>query len=84
MPAVNEKKCADTSRRECFGDVSILLRFSNREQSYIYNIYIYYVTDRNKEGKAEGKRFNQMSAKWLNRSAFGWGTFYLASRVLGA
>ena len=57
---------------------------------YIYyyiliNLFIYfiYVTDRNKEGKAEGKRFNQMVAKWLNRSAFGWGTLYLASRVLG-
>ena len=43
---------------------------------YIYyyiliNLFIYfiYVTDRNKEGKAEGKRFNQMVAKWLNRSA---------------
>ena len=39
--------------------------------------------DRNKEGK-EGKRFHQMIAKWLNRSAFGWSTLYLASRVLGA
>ena len=55
--------------------------------SYILiNLFIYfiYVTDRNKEGKAEGKRFNQMVAKWLNRSAFGWGTLYLASKVLGA
>ena len=34
--------------------------------------------------KAERKRFNQMIAKWLNRSAFSWGILYLASRVLGA
>jgi len=34
--------------------------------------------------KAERKRFNQMVAKWLNRSAFSWGILYLASRVLGA
>ena len=34
-------------------------------------MYIQYVTDRNKEGKAERKRFNQIAAKWLNRSAVG-------------
>ena len=45
---------------------------------------MYNVTDRNKEGKAEEKRFNQMIAKWLSRSAFGWSTLFLASRVLGA
>ena len=47
-------------------------------------IYIGYVADRNNKGKAEGKRFTQTVAKWLNRSAFGWGTLYLASRALGA
>ena len=55
--------------------------------SYILiNLFIYfiYVTDRNKEGKAEGKRFNQMVAKWLSRNELGCGTVYLASRVLGA
>ena len=54
---------------------------------YIYThkyIHIFYVTDRNKEGKAGGKRFNQMVAKWPNRSVFGWNTLYLASKVLGA
>ena len=55
---------------------------------YIHGcIYIYMyksnVTDRNKEGRAEVKRFNQMVAKWLNRNAFGWGTLYLTSGVLG-
>eukprot|EP00435_Cladocopium_sp_Y103_P046745 s331_g13.t1 len=39
---------------------------------------------RNKEGKAEGKSFNQIVAKWLNRSASGWDILYLASRMLGA
>ena len=54
--------------------------------TYIYTIYIhiFYVTDRNKEGKAGGKRSNQMVAKWPNRSVFGWNTLYLASKVLGA
>ena len=52
-------------------------------------LYWHLVTDRNKEGKAEGKRFNQIQivAKWLNRSAFGWGILYwmhLASKVPGA
>ena len=56
---------------------------------YIYIYYIYkYHTHRytcmciyiyihlGKEGiKAEGKRFNQMVAKWFNQSAFGWGHF---------
>ena len=46
--------------------------------------YIEHVTERNKEGKAREKRFNQTVAKWLNRSAIGWGTLYLGSRVLGA
>ena len=50
----------------------------------LYILYIYNVADRNKEGEAEGKRFNQMIAKWLDRTLFGWGTLYLASRVLGA
>ena len=45
-------------------------------------IYLEYMTDRNKERKAVGKRFNQMAAKWLNRSEFGWGTLYWASRVI--
>jgi hypothetical protein len=51
---------------------------------FIIDICAQYVTNRNREGKAEGKRFNQMVANWLNRSAFGWGTLYLASRALGA
>jgi len=38
---------------------------------YIY-AYRYFYIHRKKEGKAEGKRSNQMVAKWLNRSAFGW------------
>ena len=51
--------------------------------TFIKNTCIYYAMDRDKEGK-EGKRFHQMIAKWLNRSAFGWSTLYLTSRVLGA
>ena len=35
-------------------------------------------------GKAGGKRFNQTIAKWLNQSAFGWGTLYGANKVVGA
>jgi hypothetical protein len=50
----------------------------------IVKYFVAYAMDRNKERKAEGKKFNQMVAKWLNRSAFGWGTLYLASRMLGA
>ena len=38
--------------------------------------------ERSKEGKAEGKRFNQMVEKWPNRSVLGWGTLYLAGRAL--
>ena len=46
-------------------------------------MYISCVTETHNEGKAGGKRFNQMVAKWLNGSAFGWGTLYLASRAHG-
>ena len=54
---------------------------------YIYILYIntihidirvcvYIYIHLGKEGiKAEGKRFNQMVAKWFNQSAFGWGHF---------
>ena len=40
-------------------------------------MYLKYVTDR----KTEGKRFDQMVAKWLNRNVFGWGPLHLATRM---
>ena len=49
------------------------------------HIYTYILCHgQEQEEKAERKRFNQMDAKWPNRSEFGWGTLYSASRVLGA
>ena len=75
MPTVNRKNNSDMSPRECFGDISfffvyLILNNHRHMHTYIYiMIYIYISLHRqNKERKAEGKRFNQMIAKWLNRS----------------
>ena len=56
--------------------------------SYVFFLYIplssQFFTERNKEGKAEGKRFNQIVAKWFNRNEFGLGALYLSSGAIGA